>query len=165
MRTISITDPSPSKRQEEPEQVHLLVEVVPSGGGHWGVLESLRGTSWEQGIEVISAEILSHALHGRLQPLLAALGRDPRSSAKRVLETEGTCKSYKTCLSYDMGMCKPGGEKGKGWRRKSGPPGCYEAPLPDGTSSKVSDVFLQVAMAWKDGRHVVVVEGEGFNLR
>jgi hypothetical protein len=165
MRFLSITDPSPSKRQEEPEKVNLLVEVVPKDANHWGVLESLRGTSWEQGVQEVPADALAHALHGRLQPLLVALGRSPEASAKKVTESEGMCKECNTCLIYEKDFCRPGGYKGRGWRRKNGPPNCYEAPLPDGTPSKVLEVFLQVATAWKENRHVIIVKGDGFNLR
>ena len=76
MRPLDLTDPNPP-RGNEPEQVLLLVEIVPEDAEHWGVLESLRGTSWEHGVKVIPAEALSHALHGRFLPLLRALGRDP----------------------------------------------------------------------------------------
>ena len=163
MRALDLTDPNPP-RGREPEQVLLLVEVVPEDVGHWGVLESLRGTTWEAGVKVIPAEDLSHALHGRLLPLLRALGRDPRASGRRVTTDEGMCAQVKECLTADKGLCRPGGRKGKGRKLQNGPPDCYDPPLSEGTPMKVVEVFQRVALAWREGRHTVVVRGDGFNF-
>jgi len=163
MRPLDLTDPSPLPGRE-PERVRLLMELVPEDADHWGVLESLRGTSWESGVKEVSAESLSHALHGRFLPLLQALGRDPRASARRVLPAEGECNLKASCLTWDAALCQPGGSKGKGRRLKHGPPACYEPPLSEGTPQEVVEALQRVVFAWREGRHVIVVRGDGFNL-
>ncbi len=163
MRPLDLTDPNP-QRGREAEQVLLLVEVVPEDAAHWGVLESLRGTTWEAGVKVLPAEDLSHALHGRFLPLLRSLGRDPRASGRRVEPDEGVCSQIKTCLTADKGLCRPGGSKGKGRKLQHGPLDCYDPPLSEHTPSEVFEVFQRVALAWREGRHTVVVYGDGFNF-
>jgi hypothetical protein len=163
VRPLDLTDPSPLPGRE-PERVLLLVESVPEGSDHWGVLESLRGTSWEAGVKEITAESLSHALHGRFLPLLQELGRDPRASARRVPAAEGACKLWKSCMTWDESLCRPGGSKGKGRRLKHGPPECYEPPLSDATPAEAVEAFQRVVFAWREGRHVVIVRGDGFNV-
>jgi hypothetical protein len=163
VRPLNFTDPNPP-RGTTPEQVLLLVEIVPEDAEHWGALESLRGTSWEHGVKVIPAEALSHALHGRILPLLRALGRDPRASGRRVAFEEGMCSQINTCLTADRGLCRPGGSKGKNRKLQHGPPDCYEAPLSEETPMGGAEVFQRVSMAWREGRHTVVVRGDGFNF-
>lgn len=164
MRSIDLVDPYPPRTGAQPERVLLLVEQVPEGADHWGVLESLRGTSWAAGVKEIPADALSHALHGRLLPLLQALGREPHASARRVTLEEGLCASRKGCIGWDPVLCRPGGVKGLGRKRVLGPPECYTPPLAEGTPVDILDLFVQVALAWKEGRHVVVVRGDGFNV-
>lgn len=177
MRPLDLTDPDPLPGHK-PERVKLLCEFVnndprdPRGEGIlppvqdflWGALESLRGTSWEAGVRVVPAAVLDHALHGRLTPLLRELGRDPKASARRVALEEGECALKGGCLGWTPSLCRPGGAEGKGRRRKEGPPDCYAPPLSDGTPVEVLEVFQRVAFAWREGRHVVVVYGTGFNF-
>lgn len=159
-REVSLTDPNPPRLQRKnPEQVLLL--YTEGTADHWGDFEVFRGTTWEAGIRVVSAESLSNALHGLLLPLLRELGRDPRASAKRVSEAEGACALRGGCLAWDAALCRPGGQTSK----ELGPPGCYEPPLDDATSPEVADMFRRVTAAWKEGRHTLVVVGSGFNLR
>ena len=162
MRPLDLTDPNPP-RGLDPEQVLLLVVIVPEDAEHWGALESLRGTSWEHGVKVIPAEALSHALHGRFLPLLQSLGRDPRACGRRVTTDEGLCAQIKECLTADKGLCRPGGSKGAGRKLQHGPLDCYGPPLTEGTPGEV-EVFQRVALAWREGRHTVVVRGDGFNF-
>lgn len=163
MRSIKIKE-SHTPVGIEPEVIRLLVEFVPEGSEDWGVLEPMRNTSWGEGIQEVSAESLSHALHGRLGPLLAELKRPPRYSAKRVTDEQGVCGISNNCVKYEKGFCRPGSEKGNGWRKKSGPPGCYQPPIETPVPA-YQEAFFNVAMAWKDDTYVVVVRGEGFNLR
>lgn len=163
MRNLDLTDPTPLPGRDG-ETILLLIEHVPEGAEDWGVLESLRGTSWESGVREISGEAFSHALHGRFLPLLQELGRDPRASARRVSLDEGECRLKDMCIGWEKTFCHPGGHKGKGHRRKEGPPECYEPPLSQDTPAEVLEVFQRVSWAWKEGRHVVVVQGDGFNL-
>lgn len=127
----------------------------------WGDFELFRGTSWEHGIKSVSGEAYSHALHGFLLPLLRELGREPLYSGRKVLEEEGACKLKKACPLWSQDLCRPGGKKDK----EFGPPGCYEPPLDENSSPEVIELFRKVAFAWKEGRHTLVVEGNGFNFR
>jgi hypothetical protein len=163
VRLLDLTDPNPP-RGRKPEQVLLLVEPVSEDSDHWGALESLRGTSWESGVKEISAESLSHALHGRFLPLLRALGREPQASGRRVIPEEGLCSLQGACVGWDSDMCRPGGSKISKGKRVHGPPDCYSPPLSEGASSEISEVFMRVAQAWRVGRYVVVVRGSGFNF-
>jgi len=148
----------------EPESISLMVEFVPESSDSWGDLEPLRGTTWENGVGEVDAESFSHALHGRLSPLMKKLGREPIYSARRVSEKEGVCDLKGNCIKFDKNLCRPGGEKGNGWRKKYGPFDCYQPPL-KGARMEVVETFLKVALAWKEGIFVIVVRGEGFNLR
>ena len=163
MRNLDLTDPHPMPGRDA-ETILLLIEQVPTGASDWGVLESLRGTSWEGGVKEVSGEAFSHALHGRFLPLLQELGRDPRANGRRVLVEEGECRLKDMCIGWDVAFCRPGGHKGKGHRRKEGPPECYEPPLAEDTPIEVLEVFQRVSWAWREGRHVVVVQGDGFNI-
>lgn len=154
MRRLDLTDPRPPN-----EEVKLFATL--GGEEDWGELEPFRGSSWAHGVTVVTAESMSHALHGMLLPLLRELGRDPRASAKRVSDAEGQCGNLEACPIANKYLCRPGGRK----RREHGPPGCYEPPLETGTPVELRDLFYKVSQAWKDGRHTVVIVGEGFNLK
>lgn len=145
--TTAITDP-----RYKAERILLL--VTKGAKDDWGEFEPLRGTSWEAGVELVSAESLSHALHHYYMPLLRELGRDPKASAKRVTPAEGECKMQATCPTWDAKICRPHPEM----------PDCYDPPLSPGTDSDILHLFRVVAHAWKEGRHTVVAVGEGFNI-
>ena len=153
MRRLELTDPRPPN-----EAVKLL--LTQGEAGDWGELEPLRGTSWGEGVKVVSAESMSHALHGHFLPLFRELGRDPHASGRKVSDVEGLCKNLETCPISDPKLCRPGGRV----KKKVGPAGCYEPPLKD-TPPEISAIFYMVTQAWKEGRHTLVVVGEGFNLR
>ncbi len=159
MRRIDLTDPNPPEdRRNHAEKVKLL--ITQGTRESWGDLEPLHKTSWEAGVEFVTAESMSHALHGHIMPLLRELGRDPRSSARRVTPEEGLCTLQKDCISWRPELCRPGGSRG----REEGPPACYDPPLESGTNLDLRNLFRSVAQAWKEGRHTVVVLGDGFNL-
>jgi len=156
LRKIDLTDTTGLKdaRYHGEKILLLLTEGTPD---NWGELEPLRGTSWEAGVERVSAEALSHALHNYYMPLLRELGRDPFASAKRVTKEEGECQAKGTCPTWDPKICRPGG--------RGNPSDCYDPPLSAGTPPEVLTLFRTVAAAWKEGRHTLVVLGEGFNIR
>lgn len=156
MRRIDLTDVSPRPDGRYSGEVILLL-VTEGTKENWGEFEPLRGTSWGAGVEVISAEAFSHALHRYYLPLQRELGRDPTASAKRVSAEEGECKAKGYCPSWDPKVCRPGG--------KGNPPDCYDPPLENGAALDIINLFRTVAQAWKEGRHTVVVVGEGFNIR
>jgi hypothetical protein len=134
----------------------ILLLLTEGSRSHWGEFEPLRGTSWEAGVEFLTAESLSHALHNYYMPLLRELGRAPSASAKRVTDEEGACKSQDFCPTWEAKLCRPG---------KLGPPDCYDPPLSEGTDTEVVDLFRTVARAWKEGRRTGVIIGSGFNIR
>jgi hypothetical protein len=153
MRSLDLTDTTglPDARYKG-ERILLL--VTKGDKDNWGEFEPLRGTSWETGVEFVSAEALSHALHRYYMPLLRELGRDPRASAKRVTPAEGECQIQATCPTWDRKICRPHPDM----------PGCYEPPLSPDTHHDVRHIFRLVAAAWKEGRHTIVAVGDGFNI-
>lgn len=153
MREVSLTDP-----MRPYEKVFLL--YTEAGPEDLGEFTSLQGTSWEGGIRVVSAESLAHALHGYLPPLLRELGPAPQKVARCVEEEEGLCKLSKSCIDYTSGYCRPGGVRGS----EQGPPGCWEPPLAEGSSLEENALLCRLAGAWREGRHVLAVRGEGFNV-
>lgn len=128
----------------------LLAIPIPWEDDPWGVVSHLRGTAWEEHITVISGSIMADAFHGHATPLMREIGREPRYRAM-MLANENICSQINECAMASI-ACRPGHRK---------MPECYEAPLPDPTASHVAGL---VTMAWKEGRYVVVVEGDGWNL-
>ena len=158
MRSIDLTDPEPLTDGRNHAEVILLM-VTQGGHNDWGELEPLKGTSWAEGVEIVPSEVLSHALHGFLQPLLQELGRDPRDSARRVLKGEGECAMAGNCIDWREGVCRPGGT-----RKEPGPPECYDPPILNADPPTLA-LFRTVAQAWRQGRHTIVVIGEQFSER
>jgi hypothetical protein len=142
VREFDLTDP-------EWGVVKLLV-AIPKRGNPWGVLSCLKGTVWEQHIQVVSGESYSHAMHGWATPLMREIGVEPRVRAKRISEQDGRCRLWDGCLGVTPG-CRPGPDL----------PGCYEAPLADHDQSQAASI---VALAWEEGRYVLVVEGAEFSI-
>ena len=156
MREIDLTADPVGDGRAHSEKVLLL--VTSGNGDDWGELEPLKGTSWAEGVEIVSSEVLSHALHGFMQPLLGELGRDPRDSARRVLKAEGECAMAGNCIDWAEGVCRPGGT-----RKQPGPPECYDPPILTGKPDTLA-LFRTVAQAWREGRHTLVVVGDQFSL-
>lgn|GEM_PF-1618743 len=120
----------------------------------WGVLAPLKGTSWEPRIPVVSGNVLSHAMHGHTKMLREKLGRPPRIAAQRVPEEEAWCILGQNGSCAMAGAnCRPGGNGSL--------PQCY---LPPELTPDQAYVASAVALAWDEGRYVIVVEGEGFVL-
>lgn len=161
MRKIEITDTSFGGG--ESEKVSLLVTFVENGS-HWGEFEVFKGSTWEKVVSVVSAEDLSHAMHGMVNPLLRSLGREPKSSMKRISKEEGECLNKNTCIGWKPNYCKPNGNNGKKGRQMLlGPPDCYEPPL-QGATPEIMSVFSEVMKALKENTYIVVVKGKMFNL-
>ncbi len=134
---------------EDAEQGSIkLLHPLPRDGDPWGVLAPLRDTKWGSQIRVVSGEAYSHALHGWATPLARELGPEPRFCARRV---DVICALHKSCMGYRPKVCRPGVEL----------PDCYE---PSDLEYPASMLAVRVAIAWKEGRYVVVVEGETFSL-
>lgn len=121
--------------------------------GAWGVLAPLRETTWAARIPVVSGSILSQAMHGDTRKLRKKLGRPPRIAGQRVPEEEAWC------LPGLNGNCAMAGSN---CRPGSGSlPQCY---LPPGLTIDQAHVAAAVALAWDEGRYVIVVKGAGFVL-
>ena len=136
-------------------EIRLLVSVATEELP-WGDFDVLRGTSWQAGITLVSGDVLSHALHGYHHPLVRELGRPPSTNGKLLNEAEGACALAGGCLGWDPKHCRPSGELKN---KEPGPPDCYEAPLMGAT-----EVATRVCLAWKEGRHTVVVTSPEFSL-
>lgn len=122
----------------------LLLVALPVGEDAWGRLSPLRGTSWESQIQVVSGEAFSHALHGWATPMMREFGPPPHVRADRVSLEEGRCTLHGPCAGSSV-FCRPSPKL----------PECYEAAI---------EVGARVALAWKEGRYVVVVQGREFVL-
>ena len=134
----------------DPQQSEILLVVpIPHEEDAWGSLAVLRGTIWEEHITVVSGAVMSDALHGYATPLMRMIGREPRHRA-RMISDESPCAISNLC-AMATGICRPGPKM----------PECYEAPLTDPAARHMASL---VALAWKEGRYAVVVEGDGWNL-
>lgn len=129
----------------------LVHRPTPIEGDPWGMLASLKGTSWEPYIYVVSGEAFSHALHGYLKPLEDELGPSPLKVAKRIPYEESVCELVNDCVIADRIKCVAAGP----------PPDCWSAPTEEGERRVAME---QVVVAWRDGSTVIVVEGEEFSL-
>ena len=127
-----------------------LMVVLPRDDDPWGVLAPIKDTVWGEQVQVVSGEAFSHALHGYLDPLMRVIGPEPKHRVKRISWEQGRCALYEGCLGAKPECC-PGSKT----------PGCYEPP---GVPLGLSALLAEVVFAWRDGRYVLVVEGEGFNF-
>lgn len=124
----------------------LLAVAVPRGDDPWGVLASLRGTSWEDQITVVPGSVMSDAVHGWATPLMRIIGIETRYRLRKINEDEGRCALTDGCAMATI-HCRPGPKL----------PECFEAPLPTPEGRHTAAL---VALAWKEGRYVLVVEGK-----
>lgn len=124
----------------------LLAVPIPHDDDPWGVLAPLRGTSWGDQITVVPGAVMSDAVRGWATPLMRIIGIDPKYRLGRIIEEEGICALYGECSMATI-HCRPEPKL----------PECYEAPL---ETSPARLIAALVAMAWKEGRYVIVVEGK-----
>ncbi|OHD15481.1 MAG: hypothetical protein A2Y38_17515 [Spirochaetes bacterium GWB1_59_5] len=129
-----------------------ILRPVPTPSSPWGALESLRLTPWGTLIPVVDGEAFSHALHGYFPPLLRVLGRPPAASALKVPEPYRVCAQHSRRCPLAGPDCQPGAKL----------PDCYDPPGLDSEEAKLAAAV--VALAWAEGRYVVVVEGDEFSL-
>jgi hypothetical protein len=143
LREINLNDPE--------QGLIKILTPIPKDDDSWGVLAPLRDTSWGSRIITVSGEALSNAMHGWATPLMREIGPQPKAHAKRIPEADGVCSQIANCIGAGP-QCRPGPKL----------PDCYEAPnLPIG----VRMLAAFVALAWRDGRYVVVVKGSEFSIR
>lgn len=134
-REIDLTDP-------EQGLVKLLI-VLPKDGDPWGVLAPLRGTAWGEQVAVVSPDAIEHALRGWATPLMREVGVTPVVRARRIPDGAGMCVQMGSCIGAGP-RCRPGPDT----------PDCYEPPgLEWGEGMGVA---VRVALAWREGRYVVV---------
>jgi hypothetical protein len=127
-------------------EVKIMV-AIPRDGNPWGVLAPLQDTAWGEQISVVSGEVLSHALHGWVVPLMKVIGIDPGRRACYIPNDENECALIRECL----------GARSYCFAASNITPSCYE---PIGADPIAKDVML----AWQDGWYVLVVEGPEFSF-
>ena len=120
-----------------------ILRPVPCRGDRWGVLAPLKGTPWGALISEVNGEALSHALHGRLRPLMTQIGPEPRLLLRRVPEGLRRCSLATTC-PLAKAVCHPCPKV----------PACYEPPGLG--SSEAGAAAAMVVLAWAEGRYVIV---------
>lgn len=126
-------------------EIKLLKPVIKKDD-IWGSLGILKGTFWEEGISIITVENYEHAVSGWGNPLANELGPSPEFLVKKIPKPEGFCAlKVKDQCAIASSKCFPGKHV----------PECYEAQSED---SSISMVASLVVMAWKEGRHVVVIK-------
>ena len=118
----------------------------------WGMLGPLRDDpAWRLLVPEVSAEAISHALHGYLDPLLRQPGvREARTvlrAAQKHLPDRGRCMERGRCAAHDPATCLPCPRV----------PACYVPPAPAGGEVAAREV----ARAWAEGHVVVVPVGAG----
>ena len=129
----------------------LVMRPVPRGGDPWGDLAPLRETPWGDLITIVSGESLSFALHGDVTVLMREIGPHPRGLSKKVPKEYRWCTLHKSGCLTASDKCEPGPNL----------PFCYSPPnLPEEARLPAA----AVALAWQEGRYVVVVEGQEFSL-
>lgn len=130
----------------------VRVSVVPVIDGSWGILEPLRNTPWSALIPIIPGAIMAEARHGHIKPLMQIIGRPPYALMKLIPDDFRICADCNSCASFRAVDCHP----------CSTLPDCYTPP-------KLHDVEAEmaarlVALAWRDGNYVVIVDGPEFSL-
>ena len=131
--------------------IRLLI-AYPEPDAPWGGFTSFQNTPWAVLIREISNEALSHAYHGWFDPLLRELGPSPHARGRQIEQKHAECQAR--CIGWNANLCRVGGV---GFRKKDplGPPDCFTANLPNAEL---------VALLIREGRHPIVVMGDGFNL-
>jgi len=139
-------------RLDDAQQGEILLGIpVPHTDDPWGALAPLRGTVWADQIPVVKGSVMSDAMHGWATGLMRVIGPEPKYLLGRITEAEGRCSLVHECAMVTP-HCYPCQKL----------PDCYEAPL---STPDASHVAALVAMAWKEGRYIVVVEGREWSVR
>jgi len=129
----------------------LIARPLPRDGDGWGFLAVLRDTPWGDLLPVVSGEALSHALHSMTTPLMNQIGRPPYAQLRLIPDPFRACGNTE-CIMATPAICHPCLKM----------PDCYEPPgLGDFETRRAAVV---VALCWKEGRYVVIVEGDEFSL-
>lgn len=122
-----------------------LARVMPVNDDPWGLFAVLKGTPWEQLIATVSGASLSHAVRGYMRPILAELGPPPNGLIRKLPVGHKVCAHKDDCPIATV-RCVPGPKL----------PECWDSA---GLSDLAKPAATAVALAWRDGFHVVVVIG------
>lgn len=129
----------------------LIARSVPQINKEWGLLEVLRDTPWGKLLAILPGEILSLAVHGHVMPMMRLIGPPPEILLKKVPDPYRVCSNLGGCIMGRIQECHP----------CTTMPDCY---CPPGLSDEASLRAAEVALCWREGRYVVVTEGEEFHL-
>jgi hypothetical protein len=129
----------------------VKISTVPIEDDKWGPLEPLRGTVWGAMIPIVPGDAVALAKYGHIQPLMKVLGRPPDGQLRLLPDPFRRCENHTGCASYRARDCQPCTKM----------PDCYEAP---GMSPEASRAAALVALAWRDGIYVALVDGPEFTF-
>lgn len=129
----------------------LVGRPLPKNGDNWGVLAPIRDTPWGDLLPIVSGEVLSYALHGRVTPLMKQIGRPPRAQLTLIPSDLRRCGNTE-CIMYDPKTCHPCKQV----------PDCYEPPGLE--TFEARRAASTVVLAWREGRYIIIVEGDEFSL-
>ena len=117
----------------------------------WGDLAPLRLVpEFAQLIPVVDGESFSHALHGRMRPLMEQIGPEPKHQLIRIPPPHNQCSlANDGCIMFDAKRCHPRSKK---------LPECWW-PLGEEDARRAMST---VTLAWMENRYVLVVEGDEF---
>lgn len=127
-----------------------ILRPYPKPDESWGELAPLRDTPWGDLLPIVSGEALSHALHGRVDPLMQEIGPHPHGLCRQVPGPFRRCAVADKCAIVSA-HCEPGPRL----------PSCY---VPPNVSPEVGRAVEVVASAWAEGRYVLIVEGAEFSF-
>ena len=129
----------------------LILRPIPRGDDPWGALAPLKGTPWGDLLPIVSGEVFSYACYGHITPLMNEIGRPPRGLSRKVPADYRLCTlRHEGCLMASD-KCQPGPDL----------PHCYRPPNLAVEAQRAATV---VALAWQEGRYVVVVDGPEISL-
>ena len=127
-----------------------FIKVIPKKGDIWGVLAPLKDSQWGVLINVVPGHMVAHAVRGHATPLMQILGPDPTACLRLISgKDKNRCVFINACVTANKD-CYPSKKL----------PDCYEAPNENEDSSEFRLAASKVAIAWKDGYAILVVEGD-----
>lgn len=127
-----------------------ILRPVPSGTDPWGIFASIRETPWGESLPTVDGEIMSHAQYGHVMPLVRQLGLPPEILLRKIPKKYRECTQAKNCIGYQAIACNPCKKM----------PDCYDPP---GIPKEAQAVAVIVAVAWREGRYVVIVTGTEYS--
>jgi len=126
-----------------------IARPVPINDDPWGILSPIKDTPWGKLIPVVDGESFSHAVHGYPLILMRVIGPPPYALMKKIPSNYRVCQQYEKCIIFDSKICHPCPKV----------PECYQPP-----NVEHPELIALVSKAWKEGRYVIIVIGEEFNI-